>query len=195
MRSERVSFLPVAGRCVARVADVRVGARRRAARLDVDASPSCSTRDELIARVAARSTRIQFVNDAAGVPALTARIEVGARGVVIADLTVVEPDGRKFARRLEAPSCAAATDALALVVAITLDPSAAAAEASGGGRRGQIARHDGGRRRAARAAARWDRHRNHPIAPDAASPASRHAPRRLVRGDRSHGRSWGPRRR
>jgi len=40
------------------------------ARLDVDANPACSSRDELVARVAARSTRIRFVNDAAGVPAL-----------------------------------------------------------------------------------------------------------------------------
>src|SRR5262249_33474080 len=64
-----------------------------------------------------------FVNDSAGVPALAARIQVGPRGGVIAELTVVEPDGRKFSRRIEAPSCAAATDALALVVAITLDPS------------------------------------------------------------------------
>jgi hypothetical protein len=70
------------------------------------------------------------VNDATGVPALTARIEAGPRGGVVAALIVVEPDGRRFARRLEAPSCAAATDAVALVVAITLDPSAATGEAS-----------------------------------------------------------------
>jgi hypothetical protein len=104
-------------------------AQSPAAHLEVDAQPSCSTRDELVARVAARSTRIRFVDDAAGVPTLTARIEAGFRGVV-AQLDVVEPDGRKFSRRLEAPSCAAATDALALVVAITLDPSAVASEAA-----------------------------------------------------------------
>ncbi len=115
-------------------------AQANTARLDVDAAPGCSTRDELIARVVARSTRIRFVNDATGVPALTARIEAGPRGGVVAELIVVEPDGRRFARRLEAPSCAAATDALALVVAITLDPSAATGEAAAAparpGRRG-----------------------------------------------------------
>lgn len=105
-------------------------AQANTARLEVEAAPGCSTRDELVARVAARSTRIRFVTDATGVPTLTARIEAGPRGVVVAELIVVEPDGRKFARRLEAPSCAAATDALALVVAITLDPSAATGEAS-----------------------------------------------------------------
>jgi len=125
LRSDRVSFL-VAALLVAAPAAVR--AEASAARLDVDASPSCSTRDELIARVAARSTRIRFVSDGAGIPLMTARIDAGAKGIVIAELTVVEPDGRRFARRLEAPSCAAATDALALVVAITLDPSAATAE-------------------------------------------------------------------
>jgi len=102
-----------------------------AARLEVDALPACSTRDELIARVAARSSRIRFVGAGAGIPVLTARIEVAPRGVVVADLTVLEPDGRKFQRRIEAPSCAAATDALALVVAITLDPSAATGDATG----------------------------------------------------------------
>jgi hypothetical protein len=101
-------------------------AQAPAARLEVDANPGCSSRDELIARVGARSTRIRFVTDGAGVPALAARIEVAPRGGVVAELTVVEPDGRKFARRIEAPSCAAATDALALVVAITLDPSVVA---------------------------------------------------------------------
>lgn len=105
-------------------------AQASAARLDVDAQPSCSTRDELIARVASRSARIRFVADGAGVPALSARIEVAPRGGVLAELTVVEPDGRRFARRLEAPSCAAATDALALVIAITLDPTVAGGEPS-----------------------------------------------------------------
>lgn len=103
-------------------------AQASTARLEVDAQPSCSTRDELVARVTARSARIRFVAEGAGIPIMTARIEAAPRGLVIADLTVVEPDGRRFARRLEAPSCAAATDALALVMAITLDPSASLGE-------------------------------------------------------------------
>lgn len=111
-------------------APASVWAQAAAARLDVDAPASCSTRDELIARVASRSTRIRFVSDGAGVPTITARIDAGPKGTVVAELTVVEADGRKFARRLEAPSCAAATDALALVVAITLDPSAATVDVS-----------------------------------------------------------------
>ena len=123
MRSERVSFL------VGALLSAAVPAWAQPApdaRLEVVADPSCSTRDELVARVAARSTRIRFVSAEAGLPSMTARIEPGAKGAVVAELTVVEPDGRKFVRRLEAPSCAAATDALALVVAITLDPSVVA---------------------------------------------------------------------
>ncbi len=127
MRSDRVSYL-VAALLVAAPAAAR--AEASVARLDVDAAPSCSTRDELVARVAARSTRIRFVSDGVGIPTMTARIDAGPKGTVVAELTVVEPDGRRFARRLEAPSCAAATDALALVVAITLDPSAATAGAA-----------------------------------------------------------------
>ena len=41
-------------------------AQATTARLEVDAAPGCSTRDELIARVVARSTRIRFVNDGTG---------------------------------------------------------------------------------------------------------------------------------
>src|SRR4051794_16509342 len=130
LRSDRVSLL-VAAVLVAAPATVR--AQASAARLDVDAAPSCSTRDELIARVAARSTRIRFVSDGAGLPVMSARIAAGPKGSVVAELTVVEPDGRRFARRLEAPSCAAATDALALVVAITLDPGAVSAETAAPG--------------------------------------------------------------
>ena len=128
MRSERIGLLLAA---VLAASSPPAWGQTTAARLEVDAQPSCSTRDELIARVAARSVRIHFVDDGAGFPLITARIEAGPKGAVVAELTVVEPDGRRFARRLEAPSCAAATDALALVVAITLDPSAAANSGAG----------------------------------------------------------------
>ena len=134
MRSERVALLAAFFAGLALIAAASPArAQATAARLDVDAQPSCSTRDELIARVASRSARIRFVADGTGVPTLSARIEVGPRGGVVAELAVVEPDGRRLARRLQAPSCAAATDALALVIAITLDPTVTGAEPSGTG--------------------------------------------------------------
>ena len=74
MRSDRVSYL-VAALLVAAPAAAR--AEASVARLDVDAAPSCSTRDELVARVAARSTRIRFVSDGVGIPTMTARIDAG----------------------------------------------------------------------------------------------------------------------
>jgi hypothetical protein len=130
LRSEHVSWAVVSAAVAAVVsASTPAWAEASVARLDVDAQPSCSSRDELIARIAARSTRIRFVDDGDGIPRMTARIDAAPKGLVVAELTVVEPDGRRFSRRLEAPSCAAATDALALVVAITLDPSASLAEA------------------------------------------------------------------
>src|SRR5262245_25903120 len=133
LRSERAIFLAAVVPLAAVAAPVSLAwAQAPAARLELEAQPGCSTRDELIARVTARSTRIRFVNDGVDVPNLTARIEVGFRGVV-AQLVVVEPDGRKFQRRIEAPSCAAATDALALVIAITLDPSANTGDVAPGG--------------------------------------------------------------
>jgi hypothetical protein len=127
LRSERAISLAIV--VLLSAAAATASAQTPTAHLEVEAQPTCSTRDELVARVVARSTRIRFVDAATGIPTLTARIEVGFRGVV-AQLDVLEPDGRRFSRRLEAPSCAAATDALALVVAITLDPSAAASEAA-----------------------------------------------------------------
>jgi hypothetical protein len=94
--------------------------------LELATEPGCATRDDLIARVAARSARIQFLEPGASAPALKALIVPDAHGAVAAVLDVVEPDGRRFTRRLRATSCAEATDALALVIAVTLDPVFAA---------------------------------------------------------------------
>ena len=100
-------------------------------RLDLDAPPECTSRDELIARVAARSSRIRFVSDGRAVTVLRAAIVAGPHGGFVGQLDVAEADGRRFARRIEAPSCAQATDALALVIAITFDPMAASASEVG----------------------------------------------------------------
>ena len=182
MRSERVSFAVVGVLLSSAVASA--SAQANTARLEVEAAPGCSTRDELIARVVARSTRIRFVNDATGVPALTARIEAGPRGGVVAELIVVEPDGRKFARRLEAPSCAAATDAVALVVAITLDPERRDRRRVRGGR------DDGGGRPTRRGRAR---RRPAPHDADADAGAGAGPPRRPMRHGRRATRGEPPR--
>ncbi|HEY6475514.1 MAG TPA: hypothetical protein VI456_02970 [Polyangia bacterium] len=99
------------------------------ARLEVRAPPDCTTREELAARVAARSRRIRFDDDAPG-PTLRAIIAPGPRGGAVGELQISEPGGRTATRRIFAPSCAQATDAIALIIALTLDPTSAASATS-----------------------------------------------------------------
>ena len=93
------------------------------AHLEVQAAPGCATRDELAARVAARSQRIRFADDGAAPTGLRAEIAPGPNGTVIGQLGIVDPNGRRSSRRLSAPSCAEAIDALALIIVIALDPT------------------------------------------------------------------------
>jgi hypothetical protein len=99
------------------------------ARLEVQALPDCTTREELAARVTARSRRIHFDDEGAAGPTVRAVIAHGPHGAV-GELVIVQPDGRTSSRRLSAASCAEATDAIALIIALTLDPMAASAPAS-----------------------------------------------------------------
>ncbi len=94
-----------------------------AVRLQLDASPECATREELIARVRARSDRIRF-EDAAPI-AVHAQLapRPGTRGIT-GELSVAQPDGRATSRRLVARSCEQATDGLALILVLALDPAA-----------------------------------------------------------------------
>jgi hypothetical protein len=95
-----------------------------AARLEVQALPDCATREALVARVAARSSRIHWAADPAG-PNLRAAIARAPHNGAVAELVIVQPDGTISSRRLSAPSCEEATDAIALVIALTLDPMSA----------------------------------------------------------------------
>jgi hypothetical protein len=110
---------------VTRVAAADGDAATATVRLEVQALPDCTSREEVAARVAARSRRIRFDDDATG-PTLRAVIAAGPRGGAVGELVIVQPDGRSSMRRLAAPSCAEATDAIALIIALTLDPAAAA---------------------------------------------------------------------
>jgi hypothetical protein len=101
------------------------------ARLEVQALPDCTTREELAARVAARSRRIHFDDEGAVGPTVRAAITQAPRGAV-GELVIVQPDGKSSSRRLSAASCAEATDAIALIIALTLDPTSVSASASEG---------------------------------------------------------------
>ena len=84
------------------------------AQLEVQALPECTSREELIARITARSRRIHFDDDASGGPTLRVTVAATPRHRAVGDLVIVGTDGRSSARRLSAPTCAEATDALAL---------------------------------------------------------------------------------
>jgi len=121
-------------------ADVPQDATVRA-HLDVLADADCTTFASVVARVAERSQRIAFVGAAAGVPALRGKIGRIAGGSVLAELTVVQPSGRQSSRQLAAPTCEEAAEALALLVAMTLDPAVALhvqSEPQGAGSTGSV---------------------------------------------------------
>ena len=90
--------------------------------LRVEAPEHCATRAAIVARVSERSQRIEIVEQAP--LALRAVVQVSTKRLVSAELHVAWPDGRAALRSLNAPSCAEAVDALALLIALTLDPGA-----------------------------------------------------------------------
>lgn len=92
-------------------------------RLELAEGSACATRDELIAKIARRSDRIRFV-DSGAARLLRAEFERHGEGAILARLRVVQPNGRRATRELQAGSCEEAADALALVAAVTLDPLA-----------------------------------------------------------------------
>ena len=100
------------------------------ARLEVQALPDCTTREELAARVAARSRRIHFDDEGAVEPTIRAAITRTPHGGAAGDLVIVQPNGKTSSRRLTAASCAEATDAIALIIALTLDPMSVSASTS-----------------------------------------------------------------
>jgi hypothetical protein len=98
------------------------GATTRA-RLQLEAEAGCATRAGLAARVTLRSRRIAFVDAAPDAPDVRVVIGPGEQQVV-ARLTLAWPDGRSYERQLTASSCEEATDAIALLIVLALDPSA-----------------------------------------------------------------------
>ncbi len=119
------------------------------ARLEVQALPDCTTREELAARVAARSRRIHLDDEGAVGPTVRAVIARAPHGGATGDLVIVQPDGKTSSRHLSVASCAEATDAIALIIALTLDPmsvsvsASASASGSASGATGAAAGHPG----------------------------------------------------
>ena len=91
------------------------------ARLELRGAGDCIAPGDLAARVAARTPRIKFVEDA---PIYARVIVTSARpGNVVAEVVLAMPGSDPQPRRFAARSCAEAVDAIALIIAITLDPT------------------------------------------------------------------------
>lgn len=94
-----------------------------AARLEVRSGARCLTRDDITRRVLARTSRVRFSDDAS----ITISVAVAVQrqsGTVVAELTLGSRGGSAAPRRIVARSCAEAADAVALILAVTLDPTA-----------------------------------------------------------------------
>lgn len=85
----------------------------------------CPTREQLLATIAAQGLTLgEWVPEVHDHARLSARIDVAPAGAVWrAELELVDADGRAQ-RSFEASSCDALADAVALIVAVTLDPVA-----------------------------------------------------------------------
>ena len=101
------------------------------ARLELRGAPDCISRNELAARVAARSPRIQFVDGAA--IAANVALTSARPGNVVAELVLTAAGIEPAPRRIVARSCAEAADAIALMIAVTLDPTLKRKAATGAG--------------------------------------------------------------
>jgi hypothetical protein len=103
------------------VARVARAAPQQSARLEVEGSTTCASREDLVARVLARSPNVRFV-DAAAALEVRAKFTVQPTGAVVGEILLTRPSAKPTSRRLVARSCAQATDAVALIIAVTLDP-------------------------------------------------------------------------
>lgn len=81
-----------------------------AARLEVAANPSCTTRDELAARVRSRAPRVRFVDDEQ-VLGIRAQFSASPSGGVVGDVTLGHPGDKPAQRRVLGRTCSDAADA------------------------------------------------------------------------------------
>jgi hypothetical protein len=93
------------------------------ARLEVQSTEGCTSRAELAAGVIRRSPRIRFV-DEGGELTVRAQFYLQPSGDVASEVLFTKPNGSFSTRRLVARNCAEATNAVALIVAVTIDPNA-----------------------------------------------------------------------
>lgn len=94
----------------------------RPAQLEVDTSSPCARRSDLVARVRARLPGARFV-DTGGVVVVVARFTAERDGAIVAEVAFTGADATESTRRVVTRSCSEATDAAALIIAMTLSPA------------------------------------------------------------------------
>jgi hypothetical protein len=128
-------------------ADTPLGIPTPAAHLDVRATPECTSQKDIASRVLARAPRIRLAEDPpqrlaplsgerAEPTAFAVRAEftVLRSGEVVGELVMAGPMAKPSFRRVVARSCDEAADAIALIIAVTLDPTSAGAAGAATGR-------------------------------------------------------------
>ena len=103
-------------------ADDSVNQTAARARLVVVAPAQCLARDDLARRVEARAPHVRFGND--GPIVATVTVTGRRRDAVVVELELERQETGAKPRRIVARSCAEAADAVALILAVTLDPTA-----------------------------------------------------------------------
>lgn len=108
---------------------VRAAGDEEPIHLEYAAAAECESRDELAREIVRRAPRARLARE--GEPARRFEIRIAREGPAYrVDLVIRAGDGSAVSRRLSADSCAQATRALALMIALSIDPHASTAEAS-----------------------------------------------------------------
>jgi hypothetical protein len=102
-----------------------------AARLEVAAGESCTSRQDLMARVRARAPRVRFRDEGDAIE-IRAEFAEASASFVTGSVVLVDRDGRQSVRRVLGSSCSDAANAVALIIAVTLDPTAVLREGGAG---------------------------------------------------------------
>jgi hypothetical protein len=90
-------------------------------RLDYEATPGCADRDALVAEIARQAPRAGTVDD--GEDGRRFRVRIARDGsFFVVDLEIREGDGEPVGRRFSTETCAQATRALGLTIALSVDP-------------------------------------------------------------------------
>jgi hypothetical protein len=112
---------------LAALASPAANARGQAAKTDglativYEAPASCPDRAEFLARIAARTSTTRPPDPTRAPPRLRVRIRVLA-GRVVGSIAIEDADGAMAGRQIRAATCDEASDALALIAALALDP-------------------------------------------------------------------------